>query len=79
MEPITPSTPDPDPSPDGGGPSPAGDGGAPWLAIDRRPPGVDDATVEAVGKLSEAIEWVERPGPALRLPPAVRTGRPARR
>jgi hypothetical protein len=25
-----------------------------------RPPGVDDATVEAVGKLSEALEWVER-------------------
>ena len=26
----------------------------------RRPPGVDDATVEAVGKLSEGLEWVER-------------------
>jgi len=26
----------------------------------RRPPGVDDATVEAVGKVSEAFEWVER-------------------
>ncbi|MBD0324160.1 MAG: hypothetical protein ICV72_12355, partial [Aldersonia sp.] len=26
----------------------------------RRPPGVDDATVEAVGQLSEALEWVER-------------------
>ena len=26
----------------------------------RRPDGVDDATVEAVGKLSEALEWVER-------------------
>jgi hypothetical protein len=26
----------------------------------RRPPGVDDATVEAVGKLSEALEWLER-------------------
>jgi hypothetical protein len=25
-----------------------------------RPDGVDDATVEAVGKLSEAIEWLER-------------------
>ena len=25
-----------------------------------RPPGVDDATVEATGKLSEALEWVER-------------------
>lgn len=60
MEPITPTTPDPDPSPDGGAPSPATDGGAPWLATDRRPPGVDDATVEAVGKLSEAIEWIER-------------------
>lgn len=31
-----------------------------WLAADRRPDGVDDATVEAVGKLSEAMEWVER-------------------
>lgn len=26
----------------------------------RRPEGVDDAIVEAVGKLSEALEWVER-------------------
>lgn len=26
----------------------------------RRPEGVDDATVEAVGKLSEAFEWIER-------------------
>jgi hypothetical protein len=26
----------------------------------RRPPGVDDATVEAVGRVSEALEWVER-------------------
>ena len=26
----------------------------------RRPPGVDDATVAAAGKLSEALEWVER-------------------
>jgi hypothetical protein len=26
----------------------------------RRPAGVDDATVAAVGKLSEAIEWLER-------------------
>jgi hypothetical protein len=26
----------------------------------QRPAGVDDATVEAVGKLSEAIEWLER-------------------
>jgi hypothetical protein len=26
----------------------------------QRPDGVDDATVEAVGKLSEAIEWLER-------------------
>lgn len=32
----------------------------PWLAADRRPPGVDDATVEAVGKLDEAVEWIER-------------------
>jgi hypothetical protein len=28
----------------------------PWA----RPAGVDDATVEATGKLSEALEWVER-------------------
>lgn len=34
-------------------PSPAED---PWA----RPPGVDDATVEATGTLSEALEWVER-------------------
>ena len=26
----------------------------------RRPDGVDDATVEAVGQVSEALEWVER-------------------
>lgn len=26
----------------------------------RRPDGVDDATVEAVGKVTEALEWVER-------------------
>lgn len=26
----------------------------------RRPEGADDATVEAVGKLSEALEWLER-------------------
>jgi hypothetical protein len=31
-----------------------------WLADDRRPEGVDDDTVAAVGKLSEAMEWVER-------------------
>lgn len=27
---------------------------------DRRPDGMDDATVEAVGAVSEALEWVER-------------------
>jgi hypothetical protein len=32
----------------------------PSLIRNRRPEGVDDATVEAVGKLSEAIEWLER-------------------
>lgn len=32
----------------------------PWLEADRRPDGVDDNTVEALGKLSEAVEWVER-------------------
>ena len=31
-----------------------------WLQADRRPAGVDDATVEAVGKVTEALEWVER-------------------
>ena len=31
-----------------------------WLAADRRPDGVDDDTVAAVGKLSEAEEWLER-------------------
>ncbi|AQA03451.1 hypothetical protein BVC93_14705 [Mycobacterium sp. MS1601] len=34
-------------------------------SLDRRPPGVDDATVEAVGKLSEALETVERARGAL--------------
>ncbi|WP_344137323.1 hypothetical protein [Pedococcus bigeumensis] len=29
------------------------------LGLDRRPEGVDDATVEAVGKLSEALETIE--------------------
>ncbi|WP_197383356.1 hypothetical protein [Mycolicibacterium mengxianglii] len=33
--------------------------------LSRRPPGVDDATVEAVGKLSEALETVERARGAL--------------
>lgn|SRR5829696_10239791 len=28
--------------------------------LDRRPAGVDDDTVEALGKLSEALEWIER-------------------
>ncbi len=28
--------------------------------LGRRPDGVDDATVEATGKVSEALEWVER-------------------
>lgn len=32
----------------------------PDLRRNDRPDGVDDATVEAVGKLSEAIEWLER-------------------
>ena len=32
----------------------------PWLEVDRRPGSTDDATVAAVGKLSEALEWVER-------------------
>ena len=33
--------------------------------LDRRPAGADDATVEAVGKLSEALETVERARGAL--------------
>ncbi|MGB3033183.1 MAG: hypothetical protein WBB51_05525 [Candidatus Microthrix parvicella] len=32
----------------------------PWLERDRRPPGVSDQTVEAVGKFDEALEWIER-------------------
>lgn len=35
-------------------------GEQPWLETDRRPEGVDDATVEAMGKLGEAVERVER-------------------
>lgn len=31
-----------------------------WLVADRRPEGVDDDTVAAIGKLGEAVEWVER-------------------
>lgn len=35
---------------------------APWRhdASHRRPDGVDDATVAAVGKVTEALEWLER-------------------
>lgn len=32
----------------------------PWLETDRRPEGVTDATVEATGKVGEAMEWIER-------------------
>ena len=32
----------------------------PWLERDRRLSGVSDETVSAVGKFSEALEWVER-------------------
>lgn len=32
----------------------------PWLETDRRPDGVSDATVEATGRVSEAMEWIER-------------------
>lgn len=32
----------------------------PWLEKDRRPAGVADATVDATGKLGEAMEWLER-------------------
>lgn len=38
---------------------------APEDGLDRRPPGAGDATVEAVGKLSEALETVERARGAL--------------
>jgi hypothetical protein len=38
----------------------AGDGEASTRDVHRRPDGVDDATVEAVGAVSEALEWVER-------------------
>lgn len=31
-----------------------------WLETDRRPDGVHDDTVAAVGKLGEALEWIER-------------------
>lgn len=31
-----------------------------WLDADRRPAGVSDATVEALGTLGEACEWLER-------------------
>ncbi|WP_436795571.1 hypothetical protein [Actinospongicola halichondriae] len=31
-----------------------------WLTADRRPNGVSDETVEALGKLGEAAEWLER-------------------
>jgi hypothetical protein len=37
----------------------SGDGAAPDVGH-RRPRGSDDATVNAVGKVSEALEWVER-------------------
>lgn len=32
----------------------------PWLERDRRPAGVSDETVAAVGKFGEALEWIER-------------------
>jgi hypothetical protein len=32
----------------------------PWLATDRRPAGTSDETVAATGKVSEAVEWLER-------------------
>ena len=31
-----------------------------WLATDRRPAGVSDEVVEAVGTIGEAAEWLER-------------------
>ncbi len=30
------------------------------MSLDRRPDGLDDDTVAAVGKVSEAMEWIER-------------------
>jgi hypothetical protein len=44
--------------PGSGDADPSDDGGEPALV--RRPEGVDDDTVAAVGKLTEALEWVER-------------------
>ena len=38
----------------------SGNAEQPWLETDRRPDGVDDETVDAMGKLGEAVEWVER-------------------
>lgn len=43
---------------DGDRAEPSGDPS--WREVDRRPDGVSDATVEATGKLSEALEWIER-------------------
>lgn len=40
-------------------------GPRPWLEAERRPPGASDATVEATGKLSEGVEWIERARGAL--------------
>lgn len=31
-----------------------------WLDTDRRPAGVSDETVDALGSLGEAVEWMER-------------------
>jgi hypothetical protein len=31
-----------------------------WRTLDRRPDGVTDPTVAATGKVSEAVEWIER-------------------
>ena len=37
-----------------------GEDDRPWTRWPRRPDGVDDATVEAVGRLTESLEWTER-------------------
>ena len=42
----------------------------------RAPPGVSDETVEALGKLSEALEVVGAPRLPVWVPPAHRDGRP---
>lgn len=53
---MTDSAPTPSPNADWQPPEPE----PRWLEADRRPPGVSDGTVEALGTLGEACEWLER-------------------